>query len=199
MYERLDWLWPVELMLRRIIFIGAQARAADLPDPGPLHPKRPHKPCPWPDLSFDAANPTTRRASFANLRPAQPPVPGQSPSGPRRSSNPVSGRMLNPLPLAYPLNAILRVCTDPWTRIARLAARMKRGLVPLLATRARPQPVRTPHASRPKPARRDPRPRHPQAPRQLPISRHNPDQTTPRGPFCGVRTFTWSGRESGGE
>lgn len=153
LYERLDWLRPVELMLRRIIFIEAQARAADLPDPGPLRPKRPHKPCPWPDLSFDTANATAWRVSFANLRPAQP-------GRPRRPYTPTPeraawealllkprehGRMLNPRPLAYRLEAIIRLCIDPWPRIARLAARMKRGLVPLLAPRARgPRPVRTP-------------------------------------------------------
>lgn len=53
--------------------------------------------------------------------------------------------MLNPLPPAYRLEAIIRVCANPWLRIARLVARMKRGLVPLLATRARPQPLRTTH------------------------------------------------------
>ncbi len=152
MHECLDWLRPLELMLRRIIFIEAQARAANLPDPKPLRPGRPHKPRPWPDLTFDSANSTTWRVSFANLRPAQP-------GRPRRPYKPKlerasweapllkpreHGRMLNPLPLAWRLEAIIRVCADPWSRIARLAARMKRGLVSRVPTFAKPQLIRTP-------------------------------------------------------
>ncbi|MFT3724219.1 MAG: hypothetical protein QM773_11580 [Hyphomonadaceae bacterium] len=52
--------------------------------------------------------------------------------------------MLKPLPLAWRLEAILRVCTDSSPRIAPLAAHMKRGRVLLVATRARPQPIRLP-------------------------------------------------------
>lgn len=151
MHECLDWLRPVELMLRRIIFIEAQGRAKDLPAPRPLKPKRPHRPRSRLDPSFDAANSQTRRVSFANLRPVQ----SGRPSGPYKPKparaaweaplrKPCEhGRMLNPLPLAYRLEAIVRVCADPWPRIAPRRPHEARHRPARCGTR-RPQPMRIP-------------------------------------------------------
>jgi hypothetical protein len=138
-FDVLDWLRPLELLLRRILLIeafallGAQslpaARAGRArPPAGIARPARARPP-------FDPTRPDTWRVSFVAL-------PGQGRSGPRHKLPPVQPdrlpyekrlpnryrrKLVNALPLARRLEAAIRVINDPQPYVRRLAFRLRRG------------------------------------------------------------------------
>jgi hypothetical protein len=142
-FDLLDWLRPLELLLRRMLLIEAFALAGSQTLPHgragiaaaagaatPARPKpRPAKP------SFDPAHPETWRVSFHAL-------PARSRSGPRRKLPPVQPdrqfreevwanryrcRLWPSLPLARRLEAVIRVVNNPLPFVRRLAFRLRRG------------------------------------------------------------------------
>ncbi len=154
-FEFLDWLRPLELLVRRILLIEAislilsqnlpaarkvergQARSA-------ARARRPR-----PDLTPD--DPGGWRVSFSIL-------PAHGPSGPRhvlpavddlyllgapRSPGRFRRRLHDPMPLARRLEAVLRVVVDPAAFARRLAFRLRRGAIALIDRLVRP-PRRTP-------------------------------------------------------
>jgi len=134
----LDWLRPIELMLRRTLLIEATAHSATLPPPAP---PRPHHTPPAHTTKtvppFDPDRPESCRVRFGGLARA---------SGKRqrrhRPYDPVDPRERrrthDPRPLALRLEAVIRVLANPMPYIARLAARLRRqGASPQLAAPAR--------------------------------------------------------------
>jgi hypothetical protein len=142
-FELLDWLRPLELLLRRMLLIEAfalagsqtlprpQARktkaasASDAQAPRPMQEKPP----------FDPARPDTWRVAFIAL-------PGRSRSGPHRRLPPANPdrpfrekapakryrrKLVSALPLARRLEAAIRVINDPLPYVRRLAFRLQRG------------------------------------------------------------------------
>lgn len=125
--ELIDWVRPVELLLRRMIFLEARALASTLPPPAPRAASR--KRAPRPHHPFDRDRPQTWRCTFRTLplkasrgrwryRPYDP-------ADPRTSQHTHDTR-----PLAIRLEAAIRVIANPMPLIRRLAARMRRTGVP---------------------------------------------------------------------
>jgi hypothetical protein len=152
-FELLDWLRPLELLLRRMLLIEAFALAASqtLPLPRERKAKRERKttgasaagsdaaaaesdPVPV-TPAFDPARPETWRVSFIAL-------PAQSRSGPRHRLPPVQPdrqsceevwakryrrKLVPALPLARRLEAAIRVIINPLPFVRRLAFKLRRG------------------------------------------------------------------------
>jgi hypothetical protein len=126
--ELLDWLRPVELMLRRMIFLEARALAATLPPPPAPRAARsgrerqPHRP-------FDRDRPETWRCTFRAL-----PLKANSAPSRYRPYDPVKPRERlrahDTRPLAIRLEAAIRVIINPMPLIKRLAAHLRRKSIP---------------------------------------------------------------------
>jgi hypothetical protein len=149
-FELLDWLRPLELLLRRMLLIEAfalagsqtlgpsraskaksgSATAGCATDAAPVesHPARTTP-------AFDPARPDTWRVSFIAL-------PGESRSGPRHRLPPVQPhrqtceevwakryrrKQVPALPLARRLEAAIRVINNPLPFVRRLAFKLRRG------------------------------------------------------------------------
>jgi hypothetical protein len=150
MYDFLDWLRPLELMLRRLILLEALAIAPGLPEPAPMRARTAAKPksAPTPDPD----HPETWRVRFLSLkliqhgsRPRRPAPP--RPKMSRRDRRPrVTLRDRTDLrdtkALARRLEAAIRVVSDPMPWIRRLALRIRRNGAPDPAKLAKPQNVR---------------------------------------------------------
>lgn len=125
--ELLDWVRPVELLLRRMIFLEARALAATLPPPQPPAQSRKREPQPW--RPFDRDRPQTWRCSFRALplkaKPGRWRWRPYTPGNPRESQ-----RTHDTQPLAIRLEAAIRVIANPMPLIRRLAARMRRTGAP---------------------------------------------------------------------
>jgi hypothetical protein len=159
-FEVLDWLRPLELLLRRMLLIEAFALAGSqtLPHPRTTAMKAvsasavspPASTPPRTKRSFDPARPETWRVAFVAL-------PARSRSGPRRFLPPVQPdraagadiwakryrrRQVSALPLARRLEAAIRVINNPLPFVRRLAFRLSRGRTAsstrLVIPRARP-------------------------------------------------------------
>jgi hypothetical protein len=146
-FELLDWLRPLELLLRRMLLIEAFALAGSqtLPRsrvraaqaaPGPSAPS----PAPRPKRAsapFDPAHPETWRVSFNALPsqsfgsrgPRKPLPPVQPHRGFREEAvaNRFRRRLWSSLPLARRLEAAIRVINNPLPFVRRLAFRLQRG------------------------------------------------------------------------
>lgn len=154
-FELLDWLRPLELLLRRMLLIEAFALAGSQTLPHARKAKSesvaaasgsgaaPAESAPARTTpAFDPARPETWRVSFIAL-------PGQSRSGPRHRLPPVQPdrqfrekvwanryrrKLVPALPLARRLEAAIRVITNPLPFVRRLAFKLRRGRT-LSATR----------------------------------------------------------------
>ena len=156
-FELLDWLRPLEMLLRRMLLIEAFALAGSqtLPRPhsrkvmskakavsgSPALSAEPKPACatpPFDPVSFDPARPDTWRVVFISL-------PGLSPSGPRHKLPPVQfdrapgekprafryrRKLVSCLPLARRLEAAIRVINNPLPFVRRLAFKLRRGRTP---------------------------------------------------------------------
>ena len=139
-------------MLRRLIFIEASALAPSLPAPDPSRPRAagPARPVPFLERRWSETGRTeTWSVRFPGFRPVRPGRPAR----PRRPVDASDGfeekiaprdhkRMLSPWPLAYRLEAAIRVATDPMPWIRRLAARIRRGRAPDLSRLGKPNRIR---------------------------------------------------------
>lgn len=143
-FELLDWLRPLELLLRRMLLIEAFALAGSqtLPRFKASTVKPACEPATLAEMPvavraapFDPARPETWRVAFTAL-------PGRSRSGPRRPLPPVQPdrafgevvaakryrrQLVSALPLARRLEAAIRVVNNPLPYVRRLAFRMRRG------------------------------------------------------------------------
>lgn len=143
--ELLDWVRPVELLLRRMIFIEARRLAPTLPPPAPSAASRRREP--QPHRPFDRDRPETWRCSFHAL-------PLKAPRRRRRwrPYDPVkpreSQRTYDTRPLALRLEAAIRVIANPLPLIRRLARRMRRAGIPTPDQLATPPRCRVPTALR---------------------------------------------------
>jgi hypothetical protein len=144
-FELLDWLRPLELLLRRMLLIEAFALAVSQTLPRPrtkatnavsgsaVAPATPTPARAKP--AFNPARPETWRVAFIAL-------PGRGRSGPRRplpSVQPVRAygeevcakryrrQLVSALPLARRLEAAIRVIVNPLPFVRRLAFRLSRG------------------------------------------------------------------------
>ena len=145
-FDLLDWLRPVELLLRRLLLIEALGLILSqaLPTPRPASARdRTSKgragtpPAARPKPPFDPDHPETWRVSFTA-------IPGRPSSGsrrPRRRLPPIDRNrvrcdpvtplryrrvMHSALPLALRLEAVIRVTLDPARYARRLALRLQR-------------------------------------------------------------------------
>ena len=138
--EFLDWLRPVELMLRRLLFIEASALAATL-TPAAQEKKaaadvtsaKPERPDPEPSAS-DAPPPSDRPQDWAvsfRVTPAAVPSPsGHAPArgGVTHIKTAALHENLYPArPLALRLEALVRVVIDPMHYIRRLSTQLLRA------------------------------------------------------------------------
>jgi len=135
-FDILDWLRPVELMLRRLLMIEAIALAATLilkpTSAATQTPNPPQRPQPTP---LDAENCEHWRACFSfALAPDQRTTPTHTRyhlpamrGGLRARDRDV---MHATTPLALRLEAAIRVALDPASAIKRLALRLKREAAP---------------------------------------------------------------------
>lgn len=149
MYDLLDWLRPIELMLRRMILLEAKALAPALPDPAP---PRPRVPRPARYKPVDPERSDTWTIHFRNLR--------ETPPGPARNYPRFSLRrdgipyehlafrdradLRDTWALARRLEAAIRVVSDPLPWIRRLARHIRRHGPPDPTRLPHPQKVRIP-------------------------------------------------------
>jgi hypothetical protein len=155
-FDFLDWLRPIELLLRRLLLIEALGLLLSQALP-PLRSGSSGKvaPRPRPAPSFDPDYPETWRVCFTVI----PPVRSASRQRTRRRLPPVhprhirgqpqwrlrSRRVLHgSVPLALRLEAVIRVTLEPGKYARRLALRLQRRRNPnlslLIIPRARPFP-----------------------------------------------------------
>jgi hypothetical protein len=151
-FELLDWLRPLELLLRRMLLIEAFALAGSQTLPRPRARKATRQaqssaaapesdaaqtrpPASFDPARFDPARPDTWRVAFTAL-------PARSRSGPHRELPPVQPdrgfreevwakryrrKLVPALPLARRLEAAIRVINNPLPYVRRLAFRLRRG------------------------------------------------------------------------
>jgi hypothetical protein len=150
-FRALDLLRPVELMLRRLLLIEAQALAPSLPEPGPTRPSRPRERALFsPNINME--RPQTWRAPFRNLQPAGAPRPGR-PYAPHPQPDPAlriaprdAAAWQSCWPLARRIEAVIRVVHDPLPHIRRLALRLRRRGERVLARLPKLQRLHFPRA-----------------------------------------------------
>lgn len=152
--EFLDWLQPLELMLRRMLFIEAAALASTLPEPAPRRPVQ-RKPTTSSRTTrpFDPDCPEAWRVSFNTMPLARAGGLRRACNVERRSEKPrESQRTVDARPLAFRLEALIRIAADPLVWVKRLAVRMRRQGAPS------PRHLAKPHRCRVAALPADPRP-----------------------------------------
>ena len=128
--EFLSWLRPVELMLRRLLFIEASALAATLPAPQPATPTQPRASTPT-SRAYKPPSPDPQdwTASFKVYEDAAS-SPNDSASvragSPRYRARLQDEDICDGRSLAVRLEAVLRVVADLTPHIRRLALRIQR-------------------------------------------------------------------------
>jgi hypothetical protein len=150
-YDFLDWLKPVELMLRRMLLVEARALAPSLPAPKPA---RPHKPQPSRYPAFEPQRSETWPVRFLLLQPARPTPPRGPRSKPKDDpfkamfGPPIARRdradLRDTWALARRLEAAVRVVCDPMPWIRRLARSIRRKGACDPSSFPTPQPIRVP-------------------------------------------------------
>lgn len=149
MCDLLDWLRPIELMLRRLILLEATAMAPSLPQPAPA---RPHTPRPARYKPVDPERSETWTVRFHNLHEARPRPTLNYPrlslrrDGSRSEFIAFRDRadLRDTWALARRLEAAIRVVSDPMPWIRRLARHIRRRGAPDLTRLPHPQKVRIP-------------------------------------------------------
>ena len=149
-YDLLDWLRSIELMLRRPSLLEALAIAPALPEPAASRPRALHPTC---DKPVDPERSESWTGNFRNSQPARPAGAPSYPRLPPRRDRSFRGtprhprprrpaRRLGPRPA--PRGHDPHFLSNPPPRISRLADRIRRHAAPDPTRLPRPRKIRIP-------------------------------------------------------